>query len=239
MKFDSFIRSRQAHAKLFILLAFLLAIPAASLAETHYKPHISVGFHAGSDMSKLSFSPAVKQGWEQGMLMGVSIRYAEEKLVGVLAELNFAQRGWKEDFEESPLRYSRRFTYVSLPIMTHIYFGPPRFKCFFNLGPEFSYMLDESISANFDYHNPTAAEGWPEKARMTEQMVMPVHSKFDYGITAGFGVEFWVKPRHSVYAEGRFYYGLGNVFSATKADTFSASRNMTLSITLGYNFRLK
>ncbi|MCM1450757.1 MAG: PorT family protein [Clostridium sp.] len=222
-----------------ITAAALLAFPFSAKAETHYKPHISIGFHAGQDMSKVSFSPAVKQGWERGMLIGASVRYAEERLVGVVGELNIAQRGWKEDFEGAPLSYSRQFTYVSLPIMTHIYFGPPRFKCFFNLGPEFSYMISESTSSNFDYHNPTAAEGWPEKARMTEQMTMPVHSKFDYGITAGFGVEFWVKPRHSIYLEGRFYYGLGNVFSATKADTFNASRNMTLSITLGYNFRLK
>lgn len=221
------------------LSAAILAMPSAIKAETHYKPHISLGFHAGADMSKVSFSPAVKQGWEQGMLMGVSVRYAEERLVGVVGELNFAQRGWKEDFEGAPLSYSRQFTYITLPIMTHIYFGPSRFKCFFNLGPEFSYMIGESTSANFDYRNPTEAEGWPDKARMTEQMTMDVHSKFDYGITAGFGVEFWVRPRHSIYAEGRFYYGLGNVFSATKADTFNASRNMTLSITLGYNFRLK
>lgn len=223
-----------------IVAAAVLANGAVSAkAETHYKPHISVGFHAGADMSKVSFSPAVKQGWEQGMIMGVSVRYAEERLVGLLGELNIAQRGWKEDFEGAPLSYSRQFTYVSMPLMTHIYFGPSRFKCFFNLGPEFSYMIGEKISADFDYRNPTEAEGWPGKARMTEQMTMDVHSKFDYGITAGFGVEFWVKPRHSIYAEARFYYGLGNVFSATKADTFNASRNMNLSITLGYNFRLK
>lgn len=221
-----------------LVAAALLATFDAN-AETHYKPHISVGFHAGADMSQISFSPAVKQGWEQGMLMGVSVRYAEERLVGLLGEINVAQRGWKEDFEGAPLSYSRQFTYVSMPLMTHIYFGPSRFKCFFNLGPEFSYMIGEKTKANFDYRNPTQAEGWPDKARMTEQMTMDVNSKFDYGITAGFGVEFWVKPRHSIYAEGRFYYGLGNVFASTKADTFNASRNMTLSITLGYNFRLK
>lgn len=225
--------------KIISILLALAAFPFMSPAETHYKPHVSIGFHGGTDMSKVTFSPSVKQGWERGFLMGVSVRYAEEKLVGIVAELNFAQRGWKEDFEEAPLSYSRTFSYISLPIMTHIYFGPSRFKCFFNLGPEFSYMIGESISSNFDYHNPTQAEGWPQKARMTEQMTMDVHSKFDYGITAGFGVEFWVKPRHSIYLEGRYYYGLGNVFSATKADTFSASRNSTLSITLGYNFRLK
>lgn len=223
-------------------ILLILAIAALSLtgnAESHYKPHISVGVHGGMDMSQVTFSPSVKESWVQGITMGASIRYAEERLVGMMAELNLSQRGWKENFEEGPLEYSRTLTYISLPIMTHIYFGPPRFKCFFNLGPEFGYMLGESISSNFDYHNPTQAEGWPTKDRMTEQMEMEVHNKFDYGICGGFGCEFWLKPRHSIYLEARYYFGLGNIFPSTKADTFSASRNMTISFTLGYNFRLK
>ncbi len=221
-----------------VLLLYILAI-ATALAETHYKPHISVGAHAGATMSKVSFSPSVKQAWANGLTGGIQVRYAEERLVGLLAEINIVQRGWKEDFEESPLSYTRTSTYVSLPIMTHIYFGPPRFKCFFNLGPEFSYMLGESTSANFDYHNPLHAEGWPTQSRMTEQLVTEISNKFDYGICAGFGCEFWLRPRHSIYVEGRFYYGLGNIFPSSKADTFGASRNMTLSLAVGYNFRIK
>ncbi len=221
------------------LIMLLVLASLTAIAETHYKPHISIGAHAGMDMSKVTFSPSVKEGWQQGMTMGVSVRYAEEKLVGIVAELNIAQRGWKEDFEESPLEYSRSLTYISLPIMSHIYFGPKRFKFFFNLGPEFSYMISESMSHNFDISNPEADENWPEKARMTDQLTMDIKNKFDYGICASFGCEWWAKPRHSVYFEARYYFGLGNIFPATKADTFGASRNMSLSVTLGYNFRLK
>ena len=35
------------------------------------------------------------------------------------------------------------------------------------------------------------------------------------------------------------FIGLGNIYPAAKADTFSASRNTSIEITLGYNFRLK
>lgn len=208
-------------------------------AEAHYKPHISVGAHAGMSMGRVAFSPSVEQKWAQGLTGGLSVRYAEEKLVGILGEVNFSQGGWQELFENSPLKYTRKLTYVTLPIMTHIYFGPPRFKCFFNLGPQLGYMISEKINANFDYHNLSQVENWPLDPRMTEQLTLPVKSKFDYGICAGFGCEFWMRPRHSIYVEGRFYYGLGNIFSATKADTFSASRCMTLAVTLGYNFRLR
>lgn len=123
--------------------------------------------------------------------------------------------------------------------MTQIIFGSRRFKCFINLGPEVGYMISNSISANFDYTDLSSVHDWPERRRMTEQLNMEVKNKFDYGITAGIGFEFYVKPKHSITLEGRYYYGLGNVFPSTKADTFSASRNSAIEVTMGYYFRLR
>ncbi len=68
---------------------------------------------------------------------------------------------------------------------------------------------------------------------------MPINSKFDYGICASLGMEFYVQPRHSLLLEARYYYGLGNIFSAKKADVFSASRPMSIEISIGYNFRIR
>lgn len=228
------------------LLPLILAIICAYTplcAETHYKSHISVGAHGGMTLARASFSPSVPQKWGNGITGGFSFRYAEEKLVGVVAELNFVQRGWSEDFsvqeKKSPLSYHRKATYVSIPVMTHINFGGKRIRAIVNLGPEFSYMLSESTSANFDYTDPTSSPDWPKRSRMTEQLTTPIKNKFDYGITAGLGAEFWLTPRNSVYVEARYYYGLGNIFPASKTDTFGASRLMNLAITLGYNFRLK
>lgn len=217
--------------------AACLSVPVS--AETHYKSHISVGAKAGMSMSRIAFSPSVPQTWLNGMMMGVSVRYQEEKIFGLIAELNYVQAGWKETFEDNPgLEYSRRLTYVELPILTHITFGSSRFRGFFNAGPQFGYMLGESINSNFDYHNPEAA-GIDTYIRHTPQMDMEINGKFDYGIAAGLGLEFWVQPRHSVVLEARFYYGLGNIFPSGKTDFFGSSNAMNLQITAGYNFRLK
>lgn len=219
-------------------VAILEATAFIAEAETHYRPHISIGGHAGMAMSQMSFSPSISQKWASGYTMGIQARYAEEKIFGLIGELNISQRGWEETFDEHPeLQYSRRLTYISIPVMTHIYFGSNRFKGFVNLGPEFSYMLADDISSNFDYHNPHEA-GIPT-SRHCEQMTMDISSRLDYGITAGLGAEYYLRPRHSIYLEARFYYGLGNIFPSSKADTFSASRSMTLAVTAGYNFRLK
>ncbi|MCH5221483.1 MAG: PorT family protein [Muribaculaceae bacterium] len=223
----------------FIFALFFAFAALSMVAETHYKPRISIGGRAGATMAKMSFTPAVKQTWTPGTTGAISFRYSEEKLFGLIAEIGWVQRGWKEDFEQLPLNYSRSLTYVNLPILTHIYFGSRRFKAFINLGPQLSYLIGESKSSNFDYNNPTSNPDFPTRNRMTEQLSADIANKVDYGICASAGGEFFIQPRQSILLEARFYFGLGNIFHATKADTFSASRSLSLEFTLGYNFRIK
>ena len=168
-----------------------------------------------------SFSPTVPQKMLTGMILGATFRYIEERHFGVIAEINLEQRGWNEDFKEAPYEYSRTLTYIQIPLLTHIYFGSTKFHGFFNAGPEFAYMLSESTSDNFDINNFMGRED------------------FDYGISAGLGMEYFIKRNHSLTLEGRFYFGLGNMFGSSKKDVFAASRGMSVQITLGYNFRMK
>lgn len=225
----------------FRLIAILISIMFffGANAQTHYRAHISMGGKAGVSLGRLDLSPSVPQSWLMGTCGAVTFRYTEEKLFGLVAELGWAQRGWKENFEEAPLQYQRTLTYVSLPIMTQIIFGGRRAKCFINLGPQVSFMIAENIKSNFDYHNPSSVTDWPERQRQTDQLAMPVHNKFDYGIAGGAGAEFYIKPRHSITLEARYYFGLGNIFRARKSDVFSASRCTAIEVTLGYFFRLK
>ena len=220
-----------------ILLA-IIAISFTSSAQSHYSSRFYIGAKAGTTMSKMDFAPTVKQSMVNGFMGGISFRYSEEKHFGVIAELNIEQRGWKENFEGAPLNYQRKLTYLQLPLMTHIFFGNKSFKGFFNLGPEFGYMIGENISADFDYTRPLEHPEFPDN-RMTEQMSMEISNKFDYGIALGVGMEFIAKRRHSFMLEGRFYYGLGNIYPDSKSDTFSASRGISIQISLGYMFRIK
>lgn len=220
-----------------VLAAVIFAVQPAS-GQRHYLPHVHVGAHAGASLSQQSFYPSVKESMLQGMMFGFSFRYAEERHVGLLVELNVEQRGWKENFEDDPFTFQRRLTYLELPIMTHIFFGSRTVKGFFNLGPEIGYMIGDKTSANFPYMELPAVDGFPANRRY-EQMQMDISNRFDYGITAGAGVEFIIRRSHSITLEGRYYYGLGNIYPSSKKDTFSASRGSSIQITLGYLFRIK
>ncbi len=209
------------------------------MAQREYNPHVAIGGKAGMTLSKISFSPGIKQAFNSGTTMGLAVRYTEEKIFGLIGELKIEQRGWKEDFEGADFNYSRTLTYVQLPLLTHICFGSDKVKGFVNLGPSVGYLIGEKVSSNFDYANPSAVEGFPITNRHVNQMTMSVSNKFDYGILGGAGIEFIIKKKHSVMLEGRYYYGLGNIFPAKKKDEFAASRGNSIEITLGYMFHIK
>lgn len=222
-------------------LTFILAVVAALLAtaQTHYEGNISVGGKAGATLSSVNFNPTVQQVMLPGFTAGVMFRYIEEKNFGLIAELNVTQRGWKENFEESNYKYNHSFTYLELPIMTHIYFGSRRVKGFFNLGPEINVMLGDDIKSNFSYQDAAVLDYFLNDTRHIEQMSMKVDNRLDYGICAGAGLELGLNSKHSLLLEGRFYYGLTDVFPNHKTDIFSSSNSMTIMVTLGYLYRLK
>lgn len=224
------------------ILSALIAVICSSTivsAQRYFQPRFDIGFKAGATMSNQQISPSIEQKMLNGFIAGITARYSEEKLFGLMAELNISQRGWSEDFEETPLNYSRRLTYIDLPIMTHINFGGRKFRGFVNLGPSVGYMISDKITANFDYENPASVEGFPIQDRHVNQMSMKVKNKFDYGIVGGAGAEFRIKGKHFLMLEGRYYFGLGNIFPSAKKDEFSASRGTSIQITLSYMFRLK
>lgn len=211
-------------------------------AQREYSPNFSIGAKGGATLSRMSFAPEVHQKMVQGLTLGITARYHEEKLFGLIGEVNLTQRGWREDFarDEAPqFDYSRRLTYVQIPLLTHIYFGPERVKFFFNLGPEIGFMINDKITANFDYEKYGSLDGFPQGYRTNEQLNKPIENKFDYGIAGGAGVEFFINKRNSILLEGRYYFGLGNVYKATKRDFFAASRTSSIEITIGYLFRLR
>ncbi len=220
-----------------IALSMMLAI--AATAQPHHEGNISVGGKGGATFSRLNFNPSVHQMMLPGITAGVMFRYIEEKNFGLVAELNMTQRGWKESFDDADYSFNRRFTYLELPIMTHIFFGNHRVKGFFNLGPELGVMMGNSTSSNFSYQDAPSMDYFVQNTRHIEQYTLDIENKVDYGICAGAGMELNLNTKHSLLLEGRFYYGLTDVFANHKTDAFSSSNSMTVTVTLGYFYRIK
>lgn len=219
-----------------IMLSMLVAF--GSRAQTHYSSNVCLGVHGGVDLSRVMFSPNVKQSWALNPTLGFGVRYIEENHFGLIAEVNYLRRGWKDNFEGLPFNFQKNLDFIEIPVFAHIYFGR-RARFFVNAGPQIAFKIGESYTSNFDPYDTAGIPDFPNVNRRNDQFTEKVTQKIDYGIAAGLGCEFNINLRHSIHLEARYYFGLGNMMSAKRQDTFRASNAMYISVTAGYWFRIK
>ena len=235
-----------------LLSLFLLFYPLLLMAQVgSHRNEFAVGVNGGYVLSNVGFVPKVTQAFHGGMTGGVSFRYISEKyfqtLCSIHAEINYVQAGWKEDIvnlQNEPVlnkntglaeEYSRTISYIQVPIFAHLAWGKEQrgFQFFFQAGPQFGYMLNESTQMNFDLNQANVRD---RANTETTQYKMPVEHKFDYGIVAGIGVEYSLPKVGHLLLDARYYYGLGNLYGDTKRDYFARSNLSNIQLRLSYLF---
>ena len=184
-------------------------------------------------------------------------------ICALVGELNYAQIGWKEnilDFSDKPvprhddktqfLDYSRKINYVQIPVFARLGWGRERkgLQFFFQVGPQFGLYLNDKVETNFDVRQTEFNPGSKEKpnpdykyktSRVSDvvaQDTMAIENKFDYGIVGGLGLEFSHPKVGHFLVEGRFYYGLGNIYGSSKRDYFARSNYNNIVIKFTYLF---
>lgn len=222
--------------RLLILLTLLLScglLAMAQVRDPNFKRELLVGVKGGVSIPSVAFSPNIEQNTWVGYTAGVALRYTEEKIFGLIVEANLTQRGWDELFEQDPYQYRRTLTYLEVPFMTHIHFGSDKFHGFVNLGPQIGVKIGEDVTSNFDTQ---ALPSFSNPNTIKESYTLPVKNIVDYGITGGLGVELRFN-RNIIVLEGRYYFGLGDMFGNNKSDVFSgSSAHRGFLVTLSYMF---
>ncbi|MDR0413013.1 MAG: PorT family protein [Dysgonamonadaceae bacterium] len=205
----------------------LLGVAFASRSqENRFRPEWAFGINGGVTLSEMRFYPNIPQELLLQQEGGISLRYLSEKHFGIQCELNYSLRGWKEQTDTIAHfnRYARSVAYLELPLMTHLYFNlGKRARLVFNIGPQVGYNLSEKTlkkeispnSGEYAYYN------------------QPVQRKFDYGIAGGMGLEIRTGAG-SLVLEGRYYFGLSDVFNNSRADYLQASSHRVIGIKLTY-----
>lgn len=218
-----------------LVLALMLSVPGmAQLGEQRH--NFALGVNGGLNMSSVSFEPNIKQTSQSGMAFGVTARYMSEKyfnmLCGLQLEVNYSQRGWKEDIEdETGNTYNRVMNYLEIPLLAHLAFGKDALdkgvQFFVNAGPQISFFLNETENMS---------ENWDASKRpngIVQQYGKMVENKFDYGILGGLGLELSTKVGHFIL-EGRYYYGLSDFYNSSKKDDFGRSGHSYMGVRLTY-----
>ena len=235
-------------------IVFVLLFSCATVASAQIGQHrndFSIGVNGGYTLSNVGFTPKVTQSLLGGTTAGLSWRYVCEKyfstICSIYGEVNYTQMGWKERILTTdnqpvinavsglPEQYSRTLNYLQVPVFAHLAWGKEHsgMQFFFQLGPQFGYLLSEKTITNFNFKDRNTAD---RSNVVCAQDTMAVENKFDYGIAAGAGIELSVRRVGHFLLEGRYYYGLGNIYGDSKRDYFSKSNNSSIVVKLTYLF---
>jgi hypothetical protein len=223
-----------------ILISLIIAVGSVSAQVGDARNTLSLGFSGGMGTSEVSFIPTIKQTLSLGPTFGVSLRHISEKyfflICGTQVELNFARRGWTEDIDDgSENEYTRIADYIEIPFLAHIGFGREfrGFQGHINMGPQVAYLISEREV--YGGKKPWDTSNRPNQ--VTEQYGKAIENKVDYGITASVGLE--IRTGSGNFGiEGRYYFGLGNIYGITKKDYFGRCANSTISVRATYSFNL-
>lgn len=211
------------------IFLFIFAMAFSAAARNEFNKEIFFGVKGGGTYSKVRFYPNVEQAFNSGYTGGLVFRMISEPHVGIQCEVNYSQKGWKENFEPDG-DYLRRLTYVDVPLMTHINIGKRGFRFFLNIGPSISFLISEE-----ETYTPSRADV-PEISER-DYFDQPVDNTIDFQFTAGLGMELRLKNGNALVLDGRLYQSLPNLFDS---DTYQydSSQNQIAEITLGYQFSL-
>lgn len=219
------------------ILSTLLGTTALAQVESP-RSSLEIGVSGGMNLNRMELQPSIRQGLRRGMNGGFHVRYTSEKYFSMICatqlEVNFSQRGMIEDFDDGTSNYYSRLTnYIEVPFFAHLSWGKEEsgFQFFLNLGPQFGFFLSESERYYGDWkpeYRPTTIRPLYGKA---------LENKFEYGIAGGLGLEY--KSRiGNFFIEGRYFYGLSDIFHNSKADEFGRSANTTITARIGYSFTI-
>lgn len=238
--------------RIFVLLLVMVSCWQVGAQKREFSKEWNIGVGFGPTFSSMSIIPTYPgvRVRTKSILQyhgGLSVRYITERNVGFIAEFNYSQMGWEEDFEgkenyrpngtivmgaDTLFQHTHKLNYLEIPFLTHIYFGSNKVKGFINLGPKIGLLLGESESISDELRKYLNEEPNPD-AVAVGQYGKKADKKIDYGLTAGAGVELRTGIG-SFALEGRYYMGFGDIYNNRKSDYFSRSANRVISAKLTY-----
>lgn len=239
------------HMRFFLSIVFCLTLAEAKSQIGDFRNELALGISGGYTMNSVGFTPDIPQNSLGGYTAGIALRYTCEKyfksICALVTEVNITQSGWKQsilDSQDLPVinastglaeEYQRTITYIQIPFMARLGWGREYsgFQFYVQAGPQIGFYLNDKIKTSYVYEQRNQ-EDRLGVLKEAPQEVMPIERKFDYGITAGAGLEYSIPHIGHFLLEGRYYYGLADIYGNSKQDFFGRSNNSTIQLKLTY-----
>ncbi len=236
----------------FIALALLSIIHCQLSVAQHY-----VGVKAGYGAAHGRFYPAPDR---SGLMWGKSTAglvwkyFSPQQVVGgVSAEIEFQQRAYNLlegtgaiTGEGSYDGLMRTVSSITVPIVwqPHLYMINRRVRLFVSAGVSFSYNLglgDKLTTTRYVWNADTQTHT-PTSTTVPYDMQTARDVRWNYGWLGGVGLSVLVR-RVEIYAEGRYYYGMGDIVRNSTKYLFHEQKILrseldNIYISVGVTFRL-
>ncbi len=222
-----------------LVLACLLVFGSLNLQaqqKTPFSQKLHFGIKGTALASKYEFVPSVAQNIYIGAGGGVLARFDVERGASLQMELNYTLTGWKEKYDKYPnLHYVRSIHTVNLPILTHLYlsFGKGA-RLFLNLGPVIGYHFAEDGK----FLNELTIEKPNFSSIANYRHDTSIEHKFFWGLCGGPGVSIPLGTKHRLELEGRYTFGLGDIWSNKRKDPYGNSAERRYSFSIAYCYSL-
>lgn len=230
--------------KHFILALIISFISITSLYSQKkvFDNELYIGVGGGAYASSVDFVPSIPQNQKIDFFGGVSAKYITQNHLGLIIEANYSRRGWEEEYDsESDFSYSRTLNYLEVPFMTHIYFGD-KARFIINVGPQISFLLNDKQSMSSVLASDVEARQAidPDAPIGVQYSPFSELNRFDYGIVGGVGMTLQTGIGN-FDLEGRYYFGLGDVFESrrSKNSYFGRSAHRLIEAKLTYYIKAR
>lgn len=228
---------------IFILLTLaVLASDSLYAQRENFQGEFYFGAGAGPSLTRVDFLPTVPQAQKSALLGGIAAKYISQKNLGLVVEANYSQRGWQEEFDpESDFSYNRTLNYLEIPFMTHVYFGK-RTRFIVNVGPQISFLLseDQEMSQALADDVEARREANPDLIIGNQYNPISEMQRVDYGFIGGMGIEIQTGVGN-FDLEGRYYFGLGDIFTSRRSENayFGRSAHRLIEGKLTYYIKIR
>ncbi|MDD4777751.1 MAG: porin family protein [Fermentimonas sp.] len=228
---------------IFIFLALTVVTSNNLFAQREiFQGEFYFGAGAGPSITSIDFQPSVPQAQKIGLSGGVALKYISQKNLGLVVEANYSQRGWEEEFDpESDFSYNRTLNYLEIPFMTHVYFGN-KTRFIINAGPQISFLLSDSQEMSQALASDLEArrEANPDLRIGYQYGPFSEMQRVDYGLIGGIGIELQTGIGN-FDLEGRYYFGLGDIFTSRRSENayFGRSAHRLIEGKLTYYIKFR
>lgn len=159
---------------------------------------LSVGIKGGYGSHGVHFEPPSLEANQVAyglMNYGFVLAFNNKLNSGLQMELNYAQKGWREELTTPDSFFIRTINYLEMPIFSHFEIGHGPLRPVILAGFYFGLKMNESADSN-NYTDITSASSYNPYYQEIRDL--------DFGIKLGIGLRYNINSRMAIFSEVRY-----------------------------------